>query len=512
MNPKPDSPPRVPRAEANEASPARVSPQRSKSASPLANVSPAVTKNASPRPRDLLAKAAYVAMLALAAVLFLAVRRYGETLSASAPAPIRGAGLAAVIHLKMDTLLHVLLSLVAIIVTARVLGALFRRLHQPPVIGEVVAGLLLGPSLLGRVAPQATAYLMPPEVAPFLGVISQIGVILYMFLVGLELDLSALRNKGHATVAISHASIAVPFSLGTLLALPLYPRLSSADVHFTVFALFLGVAMSVTAFPVLARILAERQMSRTKLGVLVLTCAAADDVTAWCLLAFVVAVAQARLSGAWLTTGLTLGYLGLMIGVVRPLAARRLARVGTSQDTVAAVFVALLLSALATEFIGIHAVFGAFLLGAVIPHDSPLARHMTDRLTDVVTVLLLPAFFAFTGMRTRIGLVSGAEQWLLCGIITLVASLGKFGGSSVAARLAGFDWREAASVGILMNTRGLMELVVINIGFDLGVISPSLFAMLVLMALATTAATTPVLQLLQRRRAVEVPGGCTEPA
>ncbi|HEU4535343.1 MAG TPA: cation:proton antiporter, partial [Polyangiaceae bacterium] len=176
----------------------------------------------------------------------------------------------------MDTPLHVLLSLVAVIVTARALGALFRRLHQPPVIGEVVAGLLLGPSLLGRVAPQATAYLMPPQVAPYLGVISQIGAILYMFLVGLELDLPSLRNKGHATVAISHASIVVPFSLGALLALPLYPRLSSADVPFTVFALFLGIAMSVTAFPVLARILAERQMSRTKLGVIALTCAAAD--------------------------------------------------------------------------------------------------------------------------------------------------------------------------------------------------------------------------------------------
>jgi Kef-type K+ transport system membrane component KefB len=445
-------------------------------------------------------------MLAGAVGLFLMVRRYGEGLSAPPPASGQGAGPAAVIHLKMDTLLHVLLALVAIIVTARALGALFRRLHQPPVIGEVVAGLLLGPSLLGRVAPQATAYLMPPQVAPFLGVISQIGAILYMFLVGLELDLSSLRHKGRAAVAVSHASIVVPFSLGALLALPLYPRLSSADVSFTVFALFLGVAMSVTAFPVLARILAERQMSRTKLGVLALTCAAADDVTAWCLLAFVVAVAQARLSGAWLTTGLTIAYLSLMIGVVRPLLARRLASAAVGQDAVAAAFVALLLSALATEYIGIHAVFGAFLLGAVIPHDSPLARHLGERLTDVVTVLLLPAFFAFTGMRTRIGLVSGAEQWLLCGAITFVASLGKFGGSAVAARLSGLDWREAASVGILMNTRGLMELVVLNIGFDLGVIAPSLFAMLVMMALVTTAATTPVLQLLGRRRGAALAG------
>jgi K+:H+ antiporter len=453
-----------------------------------------------PASRGLWSKAAYLLMLAGAIGLFSVVRSYGETIAAPPPAPGHAGGPAAVIHLKLDTLLHVLLALVAIIVTARALGALFRRLGQPSVVGEVVAGLLLGPSLLGRVAPEATAYLMPPTVAPYLGVLSQIGAILYMFLVGLELDVGSLRNKGNATLAISHASIVVPFSLGALLALPLYPRLSSSDVGFTVFALFLGVAMSVTAFPVLARILADRKLTRTRLGVMALTCAAADDVTAWCLLAFVVAVAQAKMASAWLTAGLTVGYLALMLGAVRPLAARKLARLEPSQEVVAGIFVALLLSALATEYIGIHAVFGAFLLGAVIPHDSPIARHVETRLTDVVTVLLLPAFFAFTGMRTRVGLVSGAEQWLLCGVITLVASLGKFGGSAVAGRLTGLDWRDASSIGILMNTRGLMELVVLNIGFDLGVISPSLFAMLVLMALITTAATTPILQLLQQHR------------
>jgi Kef-type K+ transport system membrane component KefB len=462
--------------------------------------------------RGLLARGAYLLMLAGAVGLFLVVRSYGERLVAPAPAVARSAGPAAVISLHADTLMHVLLALATIIVVARALGALFRRFHQPPVVGEVVAGLLLGPSLIGRLAPAATAYLMPPQVAPYLGVISQIGVILYMFLVGLELDLASLRGKAHATVAISHASIVVPFSLGVLLAVPLYPRVSSADVRFTAFSLFLGVAMSVTAFPVLARILAERQLSQTRLGVIALACAAADDVTAWCLLAFVVSVTQARMAQAWLTAGLTLGYIALMLAVVRPMASRRLARLEPGQGAMAAVLVALLLSALATEYIGIHAVFGAFLLGAVIPHESPLAKHVTERLVDVVTVLLLPAFFAFTGMRTRVGLVSGLDQWLLCGAITLVASLGKFGGSTAAARLAGLGWREAASVGILMNTRGLMELVVLNIGLDLGVISPSLFAMLVLMALITTAATTPVLQLLQRRRDASIDGGVANPA
>jgi Kef-type K+ transport system membrane component KefB len=300
-------------------------------------------------------------------------------------------------------------------------------------------------------------------------------------------------------VATSHASILLPFLLGSVLALALYPRLSSRDVPFTSFVLFLAVAMSITAFPVLARILTDRGMSRTELGVVALSCAATDDVTAWCLLAFAVGVAKAQAGAGIAVAAGTLAYIAAMVLVVRPLAARLALRCrGEKVPRGAAVltFVALLVSALTTDLIGIHAIFGAFLLGAVIPHDSLIARSFTRQLEQVVTVLLLPAFFAFTGMRTRIDLVSGWEAWFICGLIILVATVGKFGGTCVAARLTGLHWRDAAALGALMNTRGLMELIVLNIGLDLKVISPTLFAMMVLMAIVTTMATGPALRLL----------------
>jgi Kef-type K+ transport system membrane component KefB len=395
-----------------------------------------------------------------------------------------------------DALLHVLLALAAVIVTGRALGWAFARIGQPPVIGEVVAGILLGPSLLGR---EASALILPASVAPFLGVIAQLGAILYMFLVGLELNASRLRRQAHAIGAISSASIVVPFLLGMALAVMLYPDLSQPGVPFLSFALFVGVAMAITAFPVLARILSDRRMTRSELGVLALSSAAVGDVTAWCLLAFVVGVARAAVGGALLVTGLALAFIAVVFVVVRPLAARFVRRY-EDRPVPAGVFamtlVAVLLSALATEAIGVHAVFGAFLLGVAIPHDSAVARTFTRKLEDVVTVLLLPAFFAYTGMRTEIGLVSGANAWLICGLITLVATVGKFGGTYAGARLTGFDNATSAALGVLMNTRGLMELIVLNIGLDLGVIAPTLFAMMVLMALATTMATTPILQWL----------------
>jgi Kef-type K+ transport system membrane component KefB len=302
----------------------------------------------------------------------------------------------------------------------------------------------------------------------------------------------------------------VPFVLGALLALALYPRLSSSNVPFMSFALFLGVAMSITAFPVLARILTDRRMLRTELGAIALSCAATDDVTAWCLLAFVVGVAQAQVGAGLLVAAGTLAYITLMFVLVRPLLRRVVARWDTEplpRSAVAFVFVALLLSALATEYIGIHAIFGAFLLGAIIPHDSLVARTFTRHLEAVVTVLFLPAFFAFTGMRTRIDLVSGMDQWLLCGLIVVVATGGKFGGTVVAARLTGLRWRQAAALGTLMNTRGLMELIVLNIGLDLQVISPTLFAMMVVMALVTTLTTAPVLQVLMPSTAAKDASG-----
>ncbi len=437
--------------------------------------------------------ALYGGMLLGAIGLFLLIDAHGLSLVAPPPAE---APHPAAAERKPDALLHVLVALVAVMVVGRLLSSVFRRVGQPAVIGEVVAGLVLGPSVLGQLWPEASAFILPPSMAPYLGVIAQLGVILYMFLVGLELNHEVLRERAHATVAISHASILVPFVLGAAVALVLYPRLSSSDVSFTSFALFIGVAMSITAFPVLARILTDRRMHQTRLGIIALACAATDDVTAWCLLAFVVGVAQARLGGAFLTLGLTMAYIAFMLLVGRPLARRLAGCSAEGPGAVALVFAAVLSSALVTEAIGVHALFGAFLLGAIIPHDNAIARAMTAKLEDLVTVLLLPAFFAFTGMRTRIGLVSSLDEWLLCGLIILVATAGKFGGTLVSARFTGLGWRDAAALGVLMNTRGLMELIVLNIGLDLGIIAPTLFAMMVLMALATTLATTPLLHWL----------------
>jgi Kef-type K+ transport system membrane component KefB len=453
--------------------------------------------------------------------LFLLIRSYGEGLTAPPPAASAGPSTTAAAQATSQILFHVLLALAAVIVAGRTVGALLSLVGQPPVIGEVVGGILLGPSLLGRLAPAVSTYVLPVDVAPYLGLIAQVGVTFYMFLVGLDLSADLLRRRASAAVGTSHASIVLPFLLGSVLALYLYPRFSTSDVPFTSFALFMGVALSVTAFPVLARILADRRMNKTEFGAMALTCAAAGDVTAWCLLAFVSGVAQARVESAVIVAILTVGFIACMWFVARPVVGRLVGGRGSdpilspktrelsekmvsdpiSPGVIAFVLLCALLSALTTEFIGVHAIFGAFLFGAIIPHDSALARALVQRLQDFVTIVLLPAFFAFIGMRTQIDLVSGSYQWMVCGLIILVATVGKFGGTLVAGRLTGLGWRQASSLGILMNTRGLMELIVLNIGLDLGIISPTLFAMLVIMALVTTLATTPLLQLVQRETA-----------
>jgi Kef-type K+ transport system membrane component KefB len=450
------------------------------------------------------AVAVYAAMIGLTLAAFLGIRALGTALEPGgedvgahpipAHAPLPGPG---------DALYHVLLAMLAVVVTARVLGSVMRRVGQPRVVGELVAGLLLGPSFLGRVAPGLASALLPPVAVQALGVLSQVGVVLFMFLVGLELDPRSLRERSHASIAISHASIVVPFLLGSALALWLYPGFSPAGVSFGVFALFIGVAMSITAFPVLARILTDRGMQATRVGVMALTCAAVDDVTAWCLLALLVGVVRARPEHAVVTAGLGAAFVALLLLVVRPLAVRlvrtRAASAGR-EEAVAVLLVALLAASLSTELIGLHAIFGAFLLGVVVPHDSELARRVRLKLEDVTTVLLLPAFFALTGLRTELGLLDSPLDWLTCAAIIAVASLGKVGGCLAAGRLTGLDWRSAASLAILMNTRGLVELIVLNVGLELGVVSRTLFTMLVLMAAATTFATSPLLSLLARVR------------
>jgi Kef-type K+ transport system membrane component KefB len=458
----------------------------------------------------------YAASVAASVVVFLLIERVGLTLTAtgdvastsgqttgSAP----GSGVSGAVASGGSTVMHVLLAIAVIVIATNLVGAIFRRLRQPQVMGEVVAGILLGPSFLGWLAPAAASRLISSDVVPYLSVISQIGVVLYMFLVGVELDTELLRKRTQASILISHTSIVAPFLLGSALALWIYPSYASHGVAFTPFALFLGVAMSITAFPVLARILTDRGMQKSPTGVLALACAAAGDVTAWCLLAFVVAVTRAQPGKTIYVLILTVAYILFVLFVAKPgvlwLARKRDREGRTSRGMFAAVCSALLLAAFATEWIGIHALFGAFLLGAMLPHDSALARDLRAKCEDLVSVLLLPLFFAFTGLRTQIGLLNSGREWIVCGVIILVASLGKFGGSYAAARVAGVEWREAASLGVLMNTRGLMELIVLNVGLDLGVLSPSLFAMFVVMALVTTLATAPVLEGLERKTETE---------
>jgi Kef-type K+ transport system membrane component KefB len=393
---------------------------------------------------------------------------------------------------------------VLVIGTSRLLAVGLRPLGQPLVIAEVLAGIALGPSLLGVISPATLTMFFPPSSLGTLGLVSQLGLVFFMFLIGLELEGALLRGLGKSALVISSASIALPFALGAIAALWLAPTLSSSSVPLPSFVLFLGIAMSITAFPVLARILSERGLIHTPIGALAVTCAAFGDVTAWCLLAFITAVARATgLGSAAVTAGLTVLYCAAMWFVARPLLARlvlqRTDRRGISQRMVAFTVVLLLLSAMATEAIGIHALFGAFFLGVIIPREHGLAHGLRERLEDFVVVLLLPLFFAYSGLRTQVGLLDTAGAWASCVLLIVVAVVGKFGGTTAAARLTGQSWRDATSLGVLMNTRGLVELVVLNIGLDLGVINPTVFTMMVLMALVTTVMTSPLVAWLQRR-------------
>jgi Kef-type K+ transport system membrane component KefB len=440
--------------------------------------------------------AIYVAMVGASIAAFLWLSSLGSSLAGARPVLPVVSGPSA--HGAL--LFHVLLALLVVLVASRLLSALFGYFNQPPVIGEVLAGLMLGPSLLGRVAPEVSDFILPASVAPALGVLAQVGVVLYLFLVGLELDATLLRRSTHATLAISHASIIAPFLMGATAALWLYPSLAGPGASFVVFAMFMGLSLSVTAFPVLARILTDSGLQSERLGVIALGCAAVDDVTAWCLLALLEGVASARPGEAFRAFALTVAYIGFVFGCARHVVRRFCARQDelgyVSPTAVAISIVGLLCSALITELIGIHALFGAFLIGVVVPHDSLLARELTRKLKDLVLVLLLPAFFAFTGMHTRLDSIDGPSGWLCCALIVLIASVGKIGGSSLAAHLAGLGWRDAAALGILLNTRGLMELIVLDIGLQMKLISPALFAMMVVMALTTTLLTAPALRRL----------------
>ena len=404
-----------------------------------------------------------------------------------------------------DPLSILLLQIVAIVVAARLMGTLFRKMGQPAVIGEMLAGILLGPSLLGLLFPDALSFLFPAASLGTLKLFSQAGVILFMFLVGMDLDLRHLREKAHSAVVVSHASIMLPMLLGVGLALFLYRSQAPEGVAFSSFALFMGVAMSITAFPVLARILEERGLTRTPLGNTSIACAAVDDVTAWCLLAVVVAIARSNgMAPAFLTIGLALAFVLFMLLVVRPWVDRTLSVMRLQGRTImAGTLVFAFAAAWFTEVIGIHALFGAFLAGVVAPSDKAFRAALRERLEMIVSILLLPLFFAFTGLRTQIGLLDDAASWLMCLAVIAVAVAGKLGGSMLAARWTGISWRDSFAIGALMNTRGLMELIVLNIGYDLGILSGRVFAVMVIMALATTFMTAPLLGLVEARKRKE---------
>jgi Kef-type K+ transport system membrane component KefB len=394
-----------------------------------------------------------------------------------------------------------LAQMITIILVARLFGWICKKIGQPSVVGEMIAGIVLGPSLIGMYFPAFSAVLFPVESLGNLQVLSQIGLILFMFMVGMELDLKLIKKKAHDAVVVSHASIIFPFALGMVLAYFIYESLAPQGVEFSSFGLFVGISMSITAFPVLARIVQERGIHKTRLGNIVITCAAADDITAWCMLAAVIAIVKAGsfVSSLYVIL-LAAGYVLLMIKVVRPFLTRignlYTSRGSLSKPIIAIFFVTLLLSSFATEVIGIHALFGAFMAGAIMPDNVKFRDLFIEKVEDVALVLLLPLFFVFTGLRTQIGLINDPELWSITGLIILVAVAGKFLGSALAARFVGQNWKDSLAIGALMNTRGLMELVVLNIGYDLGVLTPEIFAMMVIMALVTTFMTGPALNLL----------------
>ncbi|WP_394759086.1 cation:proton antiporter [Flavobacterium sp.] len=409
--------------------------------------------------------------------------------------------LESLLHNLQHPLAILLGQIITIIIVARFFGWIFKKIGQPSVIGEIIAGIFLGPSVVGMYFPEFSSALFPVESLGNLQFLSQIGLILFMFVIGMELDLKVLKNKANEAVVISHASIVIPFALGICLAYYVYFKFAPQGIEFLSFSLFMGIAMSITAFPVLARIVQERGIHKTKLGSIVITCAAADDITAWCILAAVIAIVKAgTFASSLYVIGLAILYVLLMLFIVKPF----FKRVGDlysnnenlSKSVVAIFFLTLIISSYLTEVIGIHALFGAFMTGVIMPDTSKFRNIFIEKVEDVALILLLPLFFVFTGLRTEIGLLNDPFLWKVTGFIILVAVVGKFVGSALAARFVGQSWKDSLTIGALMNTRGLMELVVLNIGYDLGVLTSEIFTMMVIMALVTTFMTGPALDLI----------------
>ncbi|MBW6490404.1 MAG: cation:proton antiporter [Lentimicrobium sp.] len=394
-----------------------------------------------------------------------------------------------------------ILQILVIIAASRMLGWLISLINQPSVIGEILAGIALGPSLLGLYFPGATAFLFPAISLDHLELLSQVGLILFMFIIGMELDINILKKRAGSSMFISNVSIVVPFLMGTILSLFLFERFAPEGTKFLPFALFIGIALSITAFPVLARIVQERGLTKSPLGITAITCAAINDITAWGILALVVAIANAgSIVSALITILLSAVYVLIMLLIIRPLldavAKKYTVRETISKHIVALVLSTLFLSAWITEVIGIHALFGAFMAGVIIPDNARFKSIMAEKIEDVSIVLLLPLFFVYTGLRTQIGLLNEPDLWLIAALVIAFAVVGKFAGTAIAARITGQTWKESLLLGSLMNTRGLIELVALNIGYDIGVLSPEIFTILVLVAIVTTLMTGPLMSFI----------------
>lgn len=451
----------------------------------------------------------YIVMLLLFGGLIYVAIGEGDRFShhAGAALTVTGSPFEMFLHFIQENVHHpltvLLIQIIAVLLTVRLFGYLFKHIGQPGVIGEIVAGIMLGPSVLGYFFPGAFQALFPAESLTNLELLSQVGLVLFMFVIGMELDFSVLKNKINETLVISHAGILVPFFLGIVASYWIYEEYAAAQTAFLPFSLFIGISMSITAFPVLARIIQERNLTKTPLGTLSIASAANDDVTAWCLLAVVIAIAKAgTFASALYSIGLTVLYIAVMFLVVRPIL-KKVGEVYANQEVINKTFVAMILlilivSATVTEIIGIHALFGAFMAGVVMPSNLGFRKVMMEKVEDIALVFFLPLFFAFTGLRTEIGLINSPELWWVCLLLVTVAVVGKFGGCAIAARLVGESWKDSLTIGTLMNTRGLMELVALNIGYEMGVLPPSIFVILVIMALVTTFMTTPLLHLVDR--------------
>ncbi|MFH0865502.1 MAG: cation:proton antiporter [Bacteroidota bacterium] len=429
------------------------------------------------------------------------VKIQGKT---SLPSPIISSDTLSIKEYIKNKLQHpislLILQIIIIIIVSRILGMLFGKIGQPTVIGEIIAGIILGPSLLGLFFPDTFNFIFPDFSMNNLEILSQVGLVFFMFIIGMELDIKILKLRVKSALIISHTSILFAFFLGVCLAFILYEKYSPAHISFSSFALFIGIAMSIAAFPVLARIMQERGMTKTAFGKMMITIAAIDDLTTWCILAVVIAVIQAgSIMNALFTIIMVILYISVMLFAVQPF----LQRIGSiyitkemlSKRVIAIVFFLLFLSAYFTEIIGIKALFGGFIAGVIMPSNAQFKKVMAEKIEDISLVVLLPLFFVFTGLRTHIGLLSETDSWITCGLIILLAVGGKFGGSFFAAKFSKFSWKDSFIIGTLMNTRGLMELIVLNIGYDIGVISPQIFTMMVIMTLVTTFMTGPVLSI-----------------